>query len=72
MKIVETVFDRCFVIEPCLREDNRGVMEVLYLRREQNGVLRDFVIKEQRLYKIPKKNTFLEFIIKALTIHKVN
>ena len=48
MKIVETVFDRCFVIEPFLREDNRGVMEVLYRRREQNGVLRDFEIIEQR------------------------
>ena len=54
------------------REDNRGVMEVLYRRREQSGGLRDFEIIEQRIYKIPKKHTFLEFIIKALTIHKVN
>lgn len=58
MKIVETVFDCCFVIEPCLREDNRGVMEVLYRRREQNGELCDFDLKEQRIYKIPKKHTF--------------
>ena len=58
MKIVETVFDCCYVIEPFLREDNRGVMEVLYRRREQSGVLRDFEIIEQRIYKIPKKHTF--------------
>lgn len=58
MKIVETVFDCCYVIEPFLREDNRGVMEVLYRRREQNGALCDFDLKEQRIYKIPKKHTF--------------
>ena len=37
MKIVETVFDCCFVMEPFLREDNRDVMEVLYRRRSRTG-----------------------------------
>ena len=72
MKIVETVFDCCFVMEPFLREDNRGVMEVLYRRREQDGALFDFDLKEQRIYRIPKKRIFLGFTIKALTIHKGN
>ena len=58
MKIVETVFDCCFVMEPFLREDNRCVMEVLYRRREQDGALFDFDLKEQRIYRIPKKHTF--------------
>ena len=58
MKIVETVFDCCFVMEPFLREDNRGVMEVLYRRREQDGALFAFDLKEQRIYRIPKKHTF--------------
>ena len=41
-----------------LREDNRGAF--------------DFDLKEQRIYRIPKKHTFLGFTIKALTIHKGN
>ena len=43
MKIVETVFDCCFVMEPFLREDNRGVMEVLCRRREQDRALFAFM-----------------------------
>ena len=49
VKIVETIFDNCFVIEPFLREDNRGVMEVLYCRREQTSLFDDFEINEQRV-----------------------
>lgn len=44
MKIVETIFDHCFAIEPSLREDNRGLMEVLYSKREQTGLFQDFEI----------------------------
>ena len=56
MKIVETVFDCCFVMEPFLREDNRGVMEVLYRRREQDGALFAFDLKEQRIYRILRQH----------------
>ena len=58
MKIIETVFDKCFVIEPGVREDLRGKMEVLYDNRELKDLLGGFEISEQRIYRMPCKHTF--------------
>lgn len=58
MKIIEKIFEECMIIEPTLREDNRGVMEVFYCEREINHLIRDFKIAEQRIYKMPKCHTF--------------
>ena len=58
MKIIETIFDDCYVIEPSFREDSRGIMEVFYRKGEQTGPFESFEIKEQRVYKIPSKHTF--------------
>ncbi len=58
MKIIETIFDSCYLIEPEQREDARGTMSVFFNRDEVAGVLKGFEISEQRIYKMPKKNTF--------------
>ena len=58
MRIIETVFDACYVIEPSIRDDIRGRMEVFYDNRELKELLNGFIITEQRIYRIPKRNTF--------------
>ena len=58
MKITETIFDSCYVIEPTSREDVRGAMEVFYQRDEMKNLLGGFEITEQRIYKMPRKHTF--------------
>ena len=58
MKIIETIFDSCYLIEPDGREDSRGTMSVFFKKDEMAELLDGFEISEQRLYKIPKKNTF--------------
>ena len=58
MRITETIFDACYIIEPSLRDDIRGRMEVFYDNRELKELLNGFVITEQRIYRIPKRNTF--------------
>ena len=58
MKIVETVFDKCYLIEPSSRNDNRGSMQVLYDDKEMRELLGGFEISEQRIYKMPEKHTF--------------
>ena len=58
MKIIENIFDKCFVIEPGGRKDSRGEMEVLYDNRELKDLLGGFKISEQRIYKMPSKHTF--------------
>lgn len=54
MTITERIFDRCFIAELDVREDVRGEMQRLDLCELDDG----FVIKEQRIYKMPKKGTF--------------
>lgn len=58
MKIVEKIYDECLVLEPTLREDSRGLMQVFYSRSMMAEYLPDFEVKEQRLYTMPRKNTF--------------
>ena len=57
MRITETVFDKCLVLEPTVREDIRGSMEVFYNDPEMKDVLNGFELTEQRIYKMPA-NTF--------------
>ena len=58
MKIVETIFDSCYLIEPDGREDSRGTMSVFFNKNEMSNLLDGFEISEQRLYRMPNKNTF--------------
>lgn len=58
MKVIERIFDECLLIEPTVREDNRGLMEVFYRKNEFSNLIENFEIKEQRFYSMPKKNTF--------------
>ena len=58
MKIVETIFDSCYLIEPDQREDTRGTMSVFFNKNEMAELLDGFEISEQRLYKMPHKKTF--------------
>lgn len=58
MRIIETIFDNCYVLEPSIREDCRGVMEVLFQKKDSEEILPGFEIVEQRIYKLPKKHTF--------------
>ena len=58
MKIIETIFDSCYLIEPDQREDSRGPMTVFFNKNEMADLLDGFEISEQRLYRMPKKNTF--------------
>lgn len=58
MKIIEAIFDKCFVIEPDVREDSRGKMELFYDNRELKDLLGGFEIAEQRIYTMPSKHTF--------------
>ena len=58
MKIIDNIFDECLLIEPTVRKDNRGLMEVFYRKNEFSNLIQNFEIKEQRFYSIPKKNTF--------------
>lgn len=58
MKIVEKIFDDCLLMEMSQRIDNRGQMEVFFSKKEMDEVLSEFEIKEQRVYKMPKKHTF--------------
>ena len=58
MKIIETIFDNCYLIEPDGRGDSRGTMSVFYNKTAMADILKGFEISEQRLYKMPQKNTF--------------
>ena len=58
MEIVETIFDKCYLLEPDGREDSRGTMSVFFNKKEMAGLLGGFEISEQRLYRMPHKNTF--------------
>ena len=58
MEIVETIFDKCYLLEPDGREDSRGTMSVFFNKKEMAEFLDGFEISEQRLYKMPHKNTF--------------
>ena len=57
MEIVKKVFDKALVLKFRTRMDNRGLMAVNY----ENEFVEDkvgFIIKESRVYTIPKKGTF--------------
>ena len=58
MKIAETIFDCCLLIENDARYDARGQMEINYRKNEIADLIRDFEIKEQRIYRMPLKGTF--------------
>lgn len=58
MKIIKTLFDRCYVLEPSSREDSRGFIEVFFSARELSTIGADFAVAEQRIYTMPKKHTF--------------
>ncbi len=58
MKIIETIFDKCYLIEPDGREDSRGTMSVFFNKKEMAKLLDGFEISEQRLYRMQHKNTF--------------
>lgn len=58
MRIIEKIFEQCYVIEPRFREDSRGIMEVFFDKKELSPLLNGFEIAEQRIYRIPKKHTF--------------
>ena len=58
MKVSETLFDKCLVIETNVRKDERGTMELLYKDdSEIKQILDGFNLTEQRIYKM-KKNVF--------------
>jgi dTDP-4-dehydrorhamnose 3,5-epimerase len=58
MKIIETIFDNCLVLEPAIRDDSRGIMALFYCTvPEIKQILNDYHLTEQRIYKI-KKNAF--------------
>ena len=57
MEIIKKVFDKALVLKSRTRMDNRGLMAVNY----ENEFVEDkvgFIIKESRVYNIPKKGTF--------------
>ena len=57
MEIIKKVFDKALVLKFRTRMDNRGLMAVNY----ENEFVEDkvgFIIKESRVYTIPKKGTF--------------
>lgn len=58
MKIIESFFDDCYLLQPALREDCRGFMEVFYSKNESDTILNGFEIREQRFYRMPRKFTF--------------
>ena len=58
MKITETFFDKCLVIEPNIRDDSRGVMEVFFCPEQMRELNIDFELSEQRLYKMRDKAFF--------------
>ena len=58
MKITEKIFDACYILEPSLRQDMRGQMQVFYDDTEIKNLLDGFEIGEQRIYRIPGKHTF--------------
>ena len=58
MKITETFFDKCLVIEPNIRGDSRGVMEVFFCPEQMRELNIDFELSEQRLYKMRDKAFF--------------
>ncbi|MBP5528450.1 MAG: dTDP-4-dehydrorhamnose 3,5-epimerase family protein [Lachnospiraceae bacterium] len=58
MKVSETLFDKCLVIETNVRKDERGTMELLYKSDcEFEQILDGFNLTEQRIYKM-QKNVF--------------
>ena len=58
MKIIETIFDSCYLIEAEQRDDSRGTMSVFFNKNQMAELLDGFEISEQRLYRMPRKNTF--------------
>ena len=42
MKIIETIFDSCYLIEPDGREDSRGTMSVFFNKKEMADLLDGF------------------------------
>lgn len=58
MKIEKRIFDECLIIDPSERKDCRGEMKVFYSKNEFTQIIKNFEIKQMRIYSIPKKNTF--------------
>ena len=57
MKIRETLFDKALVLEPDGREDQRGRV-TMFSPDDLGKAIPGFVLKEQRIYSIPKPHTF--------------
>ena len=58
MKVLETIFDKCLIIEATLRKDDRGIMELFYKDdSEFKQILEGYELSEQRIYKM-QKNAF--------------
>ena len=59
MKIIETIFDHCQIIEPTIRKDSRGSMELFYSNDiEMQQLLNDYHLTEQRVYRMPENAFF--------------
>ena len=59
MKVSETLFDKCLVIETNVRKDERGTMELFYQdHSELKHILGGFNLTEQRFYKMSKNAFF--------------
>ena len=59
MRVMETVFDKCLIIEPDLRIDERATMTLLYRDDpEKKRLLGDFTVTEQRFYMMEKHAFF--------------
>ena len=59
MKVSETIFDKCLIIEATLRKDDRGIVEMFYKDdSEFKQILDGFNLTEQRFYKMPKNAFF--------------
>ena len=59
MKVSETIFDKCLVIETTVRKDERGTMELFYKDdSEFKQIFDGFNLTEQRFYKMPKNAFF--------------
>lgn len=59
MKVSETLFDKCLIIETNVRKDERGTMELFYQNHsELKQILGVFNLTEQRFYKMPKNAFF--------------
>lgn len=58
MRILESFFDNVLVLESSEKVDNRGTVSVKFNEDEIRKLNIDFVIKEQRIYKMPKVGTF--------------